>query len=83
MSRSDAIPKRRNLTIAEVTRVIRRIPSEVPLSKAEGMPADCVINTDNLHTIPKDRLRERITALSAEKMFALFSALRYSLELEW
>lgn len=46
------------------------------------MPRDCVINADNLHTIPKDRLRERITALTAEKEFALGNALRYSLELD-
>lgn len=47
------------------------------------MPADCVINTDNLHTIPKSRLRERITALSADKEFALSNALKHSLELDW
>lgn len=70
------------MTIAEVTRVVRRIASEVPLSMADGMPSDCVINTDNLHTIPKDRLRERLTALNAERMFALSNALRYSLELD-
>jgi len=83
VSRSDAIGKRRNLTIAEVTRVVRRIASEVPLLIADGMPADCVINTDNLHTIPKDRLRERIMVVTADQQFALSSALRYSLELDW
>ena len=47
------------------------------------MPSDCVANTDNLHTIPKDRLREQIIALRAELLFALNNALRYSLELDW
>lgn len=83
VSRSDAIANRRNLTIAEVTRVVRRIPSEVPLSRADGMPSDCVINTDSLHTIPKDHLRERITLLSTDRLFAMGNALRYSLELDW
>jgi len=83
VSRSDAIERRRNLTIAEVTRVVRHLASEVPLSKKDGMPTDCVVNTDNLYTIPKDRLRERITALNADKQFALSSALRYALDLEW
>jgi mRNA interferase MazF len=83
VSRSDAIAARRNITIAEVTRVVRRIPSEVPVSKQEGMPSDCVVNADNLHTIPKDRLRERIMMLRAESLFALNNALRHSLELDW
>jgi mRNA interferase MazF len=83
VSRSDAIANRRNVTVAEVTRVVRHIASEVPLSRVDGMPSDCVINTDNLHTIPKDRLRERIIALSAQRMFALGNSLRYSLELDW
>ena len=83
VSRSDALPARRNVTIAEVTRIVRRLRSEVPLSRADGMPSDCVINTDNLHTIPSDRLRERITALSDQHEFALTNALRYSLELDW
>ncbi len=46
------------------------------------MPLDCVINTDNLHTIPKDRLRQRITQLSGESLFRLDQALRHSLGLE-
>ncbi len=83
VSRADALARRQNVTIAEVTRVVRSLPSEVPMSRAEGMPTDCVINTDNLHTIPKDRMRERITALSDEKKFSLARALRYSLDLEW
>ena len=83
VSRAAGLDRRRNVTIAEVTRVVRSLPCEVPLSKAEGMPTACVINTDNLHTIPMDRLRQFIGALSADKLFALAQALRYSLDLEW
>jgi mRNA interferase MazF len=83
VSRSDLIAARRNITIAEVTRVVRRIASEVALSRADGMPSECVINTDNLHTVPKDCLRERITTLRSEQEFALANSLRYSLGLDW
>jgi mRNA interferase MazF len=83
VSRRDAVETRRNITIAEITRVVRKLPSEVPLTRADGMPSDCVINTDNLHTIPKDRLRERITILGDDRLFALNQALRHSLELDW
>jgi mRNA-degrading endonuclease toxin of MazEF toxin-antitoxin module len=44
---------------------------------------DCVVNTDNLHTIPKEPLRERITVVPEDRVFALTQALRYSLDLEW
>lgn len=81
ISRAEGLETRRNISIAEVTRVVRSLPSEVPLSVADGMPVSCLVNTDNLHTIPKDRLRQRIAALSSERLFALDQALRYSLEL--
>lgn len=82
VSASQGLQRRHNVTIAEVTRVERSLPCEVPLSPAEGMPARCVINTDNLHTIPKDRLRQRITHLSDEDTFRLDQALRHSLSLD-
>lgn len=83
VSRTPAMERRLNITIAEVTRTIRSSPNEVPLSIADGMPTTCVINTDSLHTIPRNRLRERITSLSAEAAFSLNRALRYSLDIEW
>ena len=82
VSRVEGLQRRGNVTIAEVTRVVRSLPCEVPLSPTDGAPVNCVVNTDNLHTIPKDRLRQRMTALSGERLFALDGALRYSLDLE-
>ena len=83
VSRSEGLEQRANVIVAEVTRVVRELACEVPLNVADGMPVDCVINTDNLHTIPKDRLRGRIAPLPEDKSFALTQALRYSLDLEW
>jgi mRNA interferase MazF len=83
VSRSAGLDRRTNITVAEVTRVVRELPCEVPLHVADGMPVECVINTDNLHTIPKDRLRERITVVPEDRLFALAKALRFSLDMEW
>jgi len=83
VSRGDAIDHRENVTIAEVTRTVRKIPSEVQLQTSDGMPVDCVVNTDNLHTIPKSRLRERIMTLRSELEFALNAALKHSVGLDW
>ena len=83
VSRSAGLDRRANVTVAEVTRVVRDLPCEVPLHVADGKPVDCVVNTDNLHTIPEERLRQRITDLPEDRLFALTQALRYSLDLEW
>jgi len=82
VSRGEGLQNRQNVTIAEVTRVVRSLPCEVPLTPADGMPASCVVNTDNLHTIPKPRLLQRITVLAGHRLFALDQALRHSLDLE-
>lgn len=82
VSRAETLRRRRNVTIAEVTRVVRSLPSEVALSTTDGVPVNCVVNTDNLHTIPNERLRQRMATLSAERLFALDQALRYSLSLD-
>ncbi len=38
VSRAAGTEHRRNVIVAEITRVIRGLPSEVPLSQADGMP---------------------------------------------
>lgn len=83
VSRGDDLGRRQNVTVAEVTRVVRTLPSEVPVFRSDGMPVDSVINTDSLHTIPQTELRQRICVLSSEQVFALERALRYSLGLDW
>ncbi len=81
VSRVEGIQRRRNVTIAEVTRVVRSLPCEVLLSPTDGMPDSCVVNTDNLHTISKDRFRQQMATLSGDRLFTLDQALRYSLDL--
>jgi mRNA interferase MazF len=81
VSRGAAYAIRASITVAEVSTVIRGIPSEVPLGKRDGMPRACVINTDNLVTIPKTMLESRIAALSSSKIEALDAALAFSLGL--
>ncbi len=83
VSRTEGIPERQKVTVAEISRTIRSIPSEVPLGVADGMPPECVINTDHLYTIPRRNLREQIIQLSTEHLFPLDSALKHSLGLDW
>jgi mRNA interferase MazF len=68
LSRDAACRERTALTVAPVTRTIRNIPLEVSLDQPDGMPARCVVNLHDITTLPKILIKQRITALSAEKI---------------
>jgi mRNA interferase MazF len=81
LSRNEAYAIRALVTVAPVTTRIRRIRSELPLDRGDGLPKPCVANLDSIITIPKAGLRERIAALSPEKVGALDAAIRFALGL--
>jgi mRNA interferase MazF len=82
LSRDAAYRVRTSITVGIVTRIVRRIPVEVPLGPEDGMPRQCVVNLDGILTVPKARLSERITTLSPEKMNAIARAIVYALDLK-
>lgn len=82
LSRDVAYRVRTSITVAIVTRVARNIPVEVPLGPEDGMPRQCVVNLDDILTIPKARLGERITMLSPEKITAVARAVTFALDLK-
>ena len=81
LSRNAAYSVRTSVAVAIITRTIRNIPVEVLLGKEDGMPAKCVVNLDDILTIPKSRLTERITTLSPEKMASVAKAIVFALDL--
>ena len=82
LSRDAAYGVRTSVTVAIITRTIRNIPTEVSLGQEDGMPVECVVNLDDILTIAKSRLTERITALSPEKMIEVSKAIVFALDLE-
>lgn len=81
LSRNEAYAVRELITVAPITSRIRRIPTEVALGRADGLPRRCVVNLDSLTTIPKRVLTQRLTALAPEKVGAVDRALRFALGL--
>ena len=79
VSRSEAVRIRTLVTVAPVTKTIRRIASEVPLGREQGLRARSVANCDSLKTVSKRRLTKRIGSLDSHKLVALDAALRYAL----
>ena len=58
-----------SVVVAALTRTRRGLVSELVLSAADdGVPSDCVVNFDNLHTIPRETFRRRVAALSSRRM---------------
>ena len=68
-SYSEGEEPRRSVVVAALTRARRGLVSEVLLTPGnEGVPTECVVNLDNIHTIPRDRFRRRVATLSPQRM---------------
>jgi mRNA interferase MazF len=68
------------VTVAPITTTVRDIPSEVFLSKAEGMARDCAINFDHIQTVSRGKIGSLIATLSAEKLEKAGAAIRFALD---
>ena len=68
------------VVVAALTRTERGLVSELKLRRErDGVPTDCVVSFDNLHTVPRAALRRRITQLAAPLMAEACRALRDAL----
>lgn len=75
LTRSEAIPVMRKVTVAYLTKTIRGIPSEVRLDTGDGVPEECVISLDNVRTVPKTILSDPIASLAGKRMDEVCRAL--------
>jgi|SRR3989304_2890961 len=82
LSRNEVYTIRARVTLAPLTGTIRNIPSHVLLGPEDGLPSRCVVNLDDIVTVQKTRLIERIVILSAHKMDAVDEAIAFALDLK-
>ena len=82
VTRDRAIPVLANVTVAAVTGTVRDLPTEVPLGPEHGLARECVINCDNLFTIPKRALGRRRGELDPASLERLRGALRIALDVD-
>jgi len=75
LTRVEAIPVMRKVTIAYLTRTMRDIPTQVRLGPDDGMPEECVVALDNLRTVHRVLLGEPITSLAGKRMDEVCQAL--------
>ncbi len=66
-----------SVVVATLTRTRRGLVSELLLTAADdGVPSDCVVNFDNLHTVPRASFRRPVMQLSTGRMAQACRALR-------
>ncbi|MCY3618469.1 MAG: type II toxin-antitoxin system PemK/MazF family toxin [Acidimicrobiaceae bacterium] len=84
LTRDAAASVRTSVTCAPITRTVRGIDSEVPIGPDQGLHEPCVINCDNIVTIPKWSVdRDPTGHLDELKQAELDRALRYALDIRY
>jgi mRNA interferase MazF len=69
LTRDPVADRMGSVVVAALTRARRGLISELDLSaRDDGVPSDCVINFDNIHTLPRELFRRRVTLLSPARM---------------
>lgn len=80
LTRPEVIDVRETVTVAEVTRTVRRLAVEVPMP--ELLPAlanESVVNCDGLYTVRRSSLSDRVGELDDRTMRAVCRAVTYAL----
>ncbi|MDD2853834.1 MAG: type II toxin-antitoxin system PemK/MazF family toxin [Desulfuromonadaceae bacterium] len=81
LTRNSILEYMNEVTIAPITSTVRDIPSEVFLSRQDGMNTNCAINCDHIQTVSKSKIGSVITALSKEKLIEIQKAVGFALNL--
>jgi mRNA interferase MazF len=79
LTRDSAISVLNSVTVAPITSTIRSIPTEVVLTEDDGLPSTCAVNFDNLQTVSKSNIGDRIARLTARRMRETSAAVLFAL----
>ena len=80
LTRNAALEFLSEVTVAPVTSTIRDIPTEVILTRDDGMPRTCVANLDHVQTVARAKVGALIATLTADRMAQVGDALRFALD---
>ena len=81
LTRSSILEYFGEVTIAPITTTVRDIPSEVFLSKTDGMPRECAINCDHIQSVSKGKIGAVVTSLSPTKLKEVRQAICFALDI--
>ena len=78
LTRERFISRLHSVIVAPVTTNVRGLPTEVTLDETDGLPRRCAANFDNVFTLRRDRLENRITTLPSDKLDLVCRAYRFA-----
>jgi mRNA interferase MazF len=83
LTRDSALEFLGEVTVAPITSTIRDIPSEVLLTRSDGVAQDCAVNLDHLQTVSKGNIGGLITTLRPARLSEVRAALLFALGFDY
>jgi mRNA interferase MazF len=82
LTREVALGRLTRVTVAPITTTVRGLAVEVPVGRANGLDQDSVVNLDNVVTIARSQLGQRIGWLLPSQERALSAAVQAAFDLD-
>jgi len=82
LTRELVLPYRQQVTVAPITTTVRGLSTEVPVGPANGIGHESVVSCDNIVTIDKTALGDRIGYLFAAQETLLTAAIHAAFDLD-
>ena len=82
LTRQNVLKYLNKVIIAEITTQGKGYPTEIFIDQKANLPKPSFVQADNLHTVPKKRLKKFLGALDPETMLAVSQKVLLALELE-
>ena len=82
LTRQNVLKYLNKVIVAEITTQGKGYPTEIFINQSANIPKPSFVQADNLHTVPKKRLKKLLGALDPETMLAVSQKIVLALELE-
>jgi len=82
LTRELVVPHRKQVTVAPIATTVRGLSTEVRVGPANGIGHESVVSCDNIVTIDKNALGERIGYLSPAQESLLTAAIHAAFDLD-
>jgi len=82
LTRQNVLKYLNKVIIAEISTQGKGYPTEIFINQKANLPKPSYVQADNLHTVPKKRLKKFLGALNPETMLEVSQKVVLALELE-
>jgi len=82
LTRQNVLPYLNKVSVAEITSKGKGYPTEVFIGQKANLPKPSFVQTDNIHTVPKDKLTKYIGTLDPVTMRQISEKIIIALQLE-